>query len=128
MLALVATVAAAGCGGDAPPPAPAGCIVRVFFAPAAPRAAARALERRLVRDPHVERVTFVSKEQALRSMKRKYPELFDPPPPRNPLPDALRIRPKAATDVAAVLDGLRPRPRGVAKVNATRRCGSARSG
>jgi cell division transport system permease protein len=66
-------------------------------------------------NPLVDRISFISKAEALRREQKRLPELtknlaF------NPYPDAYEIRPKNADDLSAVRDQLRPLPVGVDEV------------
>ena len=66
----------------------------------------------------VGKITFVSKEEALKTAKREQPKLFRSGLlPYNPLPDAFQIRPKHADDLNTLRDQLRPLPAGVESVN-----------
>ena len=89
-LAAVAFVAAA-CGSSHRAVAP-GCV-RVYFDRHASRAVETAVTNRLRRDDRVAGVRFVSKQQALREMRRRNPDLFTTMKlPYNPLPDAVRVK------------------------------------
>jgi cell division transport system permease protein len=87
-------------------------IVKVDFKtkPQATRAQENAVVRSLASNPQVNTWKFVSKEQALERMKKRYPELTRDLP-YNPLPDSLEITPTKAEyidDVAASLQPLQP--------------------
>ena len=47
----------------------------------------------LIKDPRVKKIVFVSKEQAQRTMAKKFPALYATPLPSNPLPDSWVITP-----------------------------------
>jgi cell division transport system permease protein len=59
------------------------------------------LARLVSESPLVKKVDFVSKEEALKTERRKHPELYKFVP-TNPLPDALKITPKRGDDVERV--------------------------
>ena len=91
---------------------------KVYFQEEATPAQETAVARRLQRDPRVKRVIFVSKEQALKDMKKKSPELFkDNVLPYNPLPDALTIVPTQGKYASGIRRSLQhPLPAGVKNV------------
>jgi cell division transport system permease protein len=68
-------------------------------------------------NPVVRKITFVSKTEALKIMKRRSPDLFKSGIAYNPLPDAYEIQPKRAEDLDALRAELRPKPAGVDSVN-----------
>jgi cell division protein FtsX len=124
-VAAAAFVAAtAGCG-VAREAAPARCVVRVYFCTAstcsrpARKAQVSALSSRLRRDPDVYSVRFVSKREALRIMRKQYPdETADLP--WNPFPDSLRVRPVKDVAPARIARRIRPGEKGVHAVNVSR--------
>src|SRR5919201_6763540 len=61
-------------------------LVKVFYDDGATSAQINAVRARLDADPRVKTVTFVSKDEALRRMKKRYPDLFKTALPSNPLP------------------------------------------
>jgi cell division transport system permease protein len=63
-------------------------------------------------NPYVKSVTFVSKEEALRQMKIKHPEIVAGLP-SNPLPDALEVKATKGENTAKIAQSLNPRPPGV---------------
>jgi cell division transport system permease protein len=63
-------------------------------------------------NPLVERITFISKTEALRREKKRLPQLTKDLT-FNPYPDAYEIKPKNADDLSKVRDQLRPLPAGV---------------
>jgi cell division transport system permease protein len=68
--------------------------VKVYFAAGATQAQEAAVGQSLRADKErVKRVTFVSKEQAEKQMRAKFPELYRTPLPSNPLPDAWIVTP-----------------------------------
>jgi cell division protein FtsX len=107
-LCLVLAGAVAGCGGDdgvrtftlaadgsttvvtlTLPPRDA-CPVAVFFALDAGATAIAALRRRLAADPEIDELHVLSRAQAMRDMRRRYPELVENLP-SNPLPASARF-------------------------------------
>jgi len=71
--------------------------VQVFFAGTATQKEEYAVGQKLRADTtHVKTVVFVSKEQAEKTMKQKYPTLFKTPLPSNPLPDSWVVTPVKA--------------------------------
>jgi cell division transport system permease protein len=68
--------------------------VKVYFAAGATQQQEAAVGERLRADKtRVKAVTFVSKEQAEKEMRAKFPELYRTPLPSNPLPDAWIVTP-----------------------------------
>ena len=65
--------------------------------------------------PLVKKVTFVSKEEALREMKTRSPALTSGLS-SNPLPDAFKVQPVTGEDTPKIAALLDPRPAGVQKV------------
>jgi cell division transport system permease protein len=61
-------------------------------------------------------IKFVSKEDALRIMKERTPELVENIT-SNPFPPSYEVRPRAAEDADEVVDRLTPLPAGVSKLN-----------
>ena len=57
--------------------------------------------------PHVKRVEFVSKQQALREERKRNPEAYDLLG-SNPLPDTFRLYPESPDDITAVRNALAP--------------------
>jgi cell division transport system permease protein len=100
-------------------------IVKVDFKtkPQATRRQESTVVNKLKANPQVRRIAFVSKEQALERMTKRYPELTRDLP-YNPLPDSLEITPTKAEyidDVAASLQPLQP---GVGSVQTGKRLSS----
>ena len=91
-------------------------IVRVFFDQSATNPQIEAVRAKLVARPDVAKVVFVSKEDALRRMREKHPELVKNLA-SNPLPASYEVTPKRAEEVEAVANSLEPPPAGVEKVN-----------
>jgi cell division transport system permease protein len=75
-----------------------------------------AVRQLLQADTRIARVDYVSKEEALRIMEKRNPEMV-----RglisNPLPDSFKVKPKRGEDVAAIARSLDPPPAGVEKVS-----------
>ncbi len=97
--------AAAGCGSSRR----ADCEVKIYFHTGVPRSAAIRLARELRADDRVAAIDLVTADEALRRMKKKFPDLVQRLP-SNPLPDALEVRPKRIGDAAAIVARLRPVP------------------
>ena len=76
-----------------------GVEVKVYFASGTTQAQEAAVGHRLRSDPRVKPggVTFISKAEALRIEKKKYPQYYANVP-ANPLPDAWQVRLKKAED------------------------------
>jgi cell division transport system permease protein len=71
--------------------------VHVYFQSNATPQQEQAVRFKLMNDPHVKTVTFVSKEQALQQMKHQFKKLFTIGLPHNPLPDSyIAVPTKAA--------------------------------
>ena len=71
--------------------------VKVYFAQTATPVQEYAVRQQLVKDhQRVKKVVFVSKEQAERTMAKKFPALYNTPLPSNPLPDAWVVTPVKA--------------------------------
>jgi cell division protein FtsX len=110
-VASLAIVVAAGCGGKHAA-GPAGCI-RIFFVPHASGAQIARVRRRLAElDDGVASIRFVSKQQALARMRRRYPE-FTYDMPYNPLPASLSVGPESRSDGQAIVRELEQKPAGV---------------
>jgi len=95
----------------------ADCRVRVFFRAGASPAKTRAVGIRL-RSVDGVSVRFVSKEEALEIMRRKYPDLAANLP-SNPFPDSYDVRTTYADSCAELRATLHPRPPGVDKSKAS---------
>lgn len=90
-------------------------IVKVFFQEDATAQQINAVRIRLESNELVNSVTFVSKEEALERMRKKYPDLVENLP-YNPLPASEEVVPKRGEDVEAIASSLSPSPPGVEKV------------
>jgi cell division transport system permease protein len=70
--------------------------VKVYFAQGTSQAKEYAVRQKLVHDPRVKNVAFVSREKAQQIMQKKYPTLYKTPLPSNPLPDSWVVTPTKA--------------------------------
>jgi cell division transport system permease protein len=91
-------------------------IVKVFFVQDATEQQINAVQSKALTFPETKSVVFVSKEDALKRMKERYPELTQNLS-SNPLPPAFEVTPKDADQVKALADRLQPLPAGVDKVD-----------
>jgi cell division transport system permease protein len=91
-------------------------LVKAFFVQDASETQINAVRSKLLTFPETKEVVFVSKEEALRRMKEKYPELTKNLS-SNPLPAAFEVTPKNADQVKAIADKLQPLPVGVDKID-----------
>ena len=94
-------------------------VVKVYFSPQATAVDKDNLARKLQQSQYVKPggIKYVPKEQALRQMKKKYPELVKNLT-SNPFPDTLEVTPNKAENVDALFTSLtKPKkPQGVDKV------------
>jgi cell division transport system permease protein len=92
-------------------------LVKVFYEQDATETQINAVRVRLdpASDPRIKSITFVSADEALRRMQKKFPELTADLP-SNPLPPSHEIVPVHAEDVDAIAASLKPTPPGVDKV------------
>ena len=74
-----------------------GVLVKVYFAADTSDKDEYSVGQALKRDPRVEHVTYVSKEQAFKTESKKLPELYKDVP-SNPLPDSWQVKLKNAED------------------------------
>jgi cell division transport system permease protein len=91
-------------------------LVKAYFAEDATPKQVDGLRMKLLANPKVKGVVFVSKEEALKRMRKRYPDLTENLT-SNPLPASLEIAPRNGRDVQEVSALLRPLPPGIAKVN-----------
>jgi cell division transport system permease protein len=92
-------------------------LVKAYFNDSATPAEVNAVYSKLKADPRVKDVVYISKDEALREMKRRFPDLFKTRLPSNPLPASERITPKRAEDIDAIAASLQhPLPSGVFRV------------
>ena len=80
-------------------------LVDVYVSNSANDSAVAQLEEELAATPNVERVEFISKEEALEKEREQNPEAYDLLG-RNPLPDLFRLYPDDPDQVAAIADHL----------------------
>jgi cell division transport system permease protein len=94
-------------------------LVKVYFAPKATLSQKNTLARQLQQNPYVKPggVTYVSKEQALKDMKKRFPQMVEGLA-YNPLPDSLQVQPKRGEDIDSLYTAIvKPKlPPGVSKV------------
>ena len=93
-------------------------IVKVFFEqqPEATEAQINAVGAKIQSFPETKTVVWVPKEEALKVMQTKYPQLTDGLV-GNPLPDAFEVTPNDADQVSSLANRLNPLPPGVEKVD-----------
>ena len=91
-------------------------IVKVFFAEEATDSQINAVRAKIVTFPETKEAVFVSKDEALRRMREKYPDLTENLS-SNPLPAAFEVTPKDADQVKTIADKLQPLPAGVDKID-----------
>jgi cell division transport system permease protein len=89
--------------------------VNVFFESDASDREINAVARKLQAMPEVEKLEFVSKEEALRIMKKRFPELTEAVA-SNPLPPAFKVTPTEAEQKEVIVAKLEPLPAGVDEV------------
>jgi cell division transport system permease protein len=82
-------------------------IADVYLKNDATKTDAARVQRVLEGTPHVKRVVFVSKQQALKEQKKRNPEAYELLG-SNPLPDTFRITPDRPDDITAVRNALAP--------------------
>jgi cell division transport system permease protein len=91
-------------------------IVKVFFVQDATEQQINAVQSKVLTFPETKSVVFISKEEALKRMKERYPELTQNLS-TNPLPPAFEVTPKDADQVKSLADKFQPLPAGVDKVD-----------
>jgi cell division transport system permease protein len=92
-------------------------IVKVYFAPGATEAQIRSVDSTLNNEPRfVKDVKFVSKEEALQRMEKRYPQLVKNLA-GNPLPASLEVTPTHAEFADDIELSLLPHPLGVDRIN-----------
>ena len=90
-------------------------LVKVYLSDSASAQQVNAVRERLESDQRVASVAFVSKEDALKVMEKKYPQLVENLP-GNPLPRSFEVKPTKGEHVAAISNSLAPAPPGVTEV------------
>jgi cell division transport system permease protein len=91
-------------------------LVKVYLSDTASDQQVNAVRERLESDrQRVATVTFVSKEDALKIMEKKYPQLVENLP-GNPLPRSFEVKPTRGEHVGAISSSLVPPPAGVSEV------------
>ncbi len=60
------------------------------------------MRQKIVADPRVKKVVFVSKTAAQKKMEQQFPDLYKTPLPSNPLPDAWIVTPRNPGDTPAL--------------------------
>ncbi len=93
-------------------------LVKLYFDPGAPPARVRAIRRLVESDERVESTRFVSREEALETMKRRYPDLVEGLA-ENPLPASLEVTTATVADAESLARDLGRMP-GVDHVKAAR--------
>jgi cell division transport system permease protein len=91
-------------------------LVKVYFVRDATPAQINSVRAQIQQYPETKTVVFVSKEEALKRMQAKYPDLVKNLVD-NPLPDAFEVTPKDANQVSALANRLSPPPAGVENVD-----------
>jgi cell division transport system permease protein len=98
-------------------------VVRVFFCTRmscgydATTPQINAVAAKLRADPRVKDFTFVSREEALKRMRKRMPQVFKVGLPSNPLPASEEVEPKRAEDAAAIYASFRQHSQGVETVS-----------
>ena len=90
-------------------------LVKVYFKDTATPAQVNAVRAKLGADTRVKSYVYVSKAEALKEMRQRYPDLTRNLP-SNPLPASERVTPKHAEDIDAISAEFQPLPPGVLKV------------
>jgi cell division transport system permease protein len=76
--------------------------VKVFFASTATREQEAFVFKKLKADPRVKTVSFVSKADAEKKMRKQFPQLYKTPLPSNPLPDSYVVTPLKASETPLI--------------------------
>ncbi len=90
-------------------------LVKVYFKDSAKAPQINHVGNLLHSDPRVKSYTYISKEDALRTMKKKFPDLVKNLS-YNPLPASYEVIPKKAEDITPITKSLTPPPPGVDNV------------
>jgi cell division transport system permease protein len=91
-------------------------IVKVFLVQNASTQQINDVKAKIQSFPETKNVVFVSKDDALAQMKKKYPDLTKNLV-NNPLPPAFEVTPRSADQVEAIASKLDPPPGGVDKID-----------
>jgi cell division transport system permease protein len=91
-------------------------LVKAFLVQDATPQQINEIKAKLLSFPETKSVVFVSKDDALERMKKKYPDLTKNLV-NNPLPPAFEVTPKSADQVEAIASKLDPPPAGVDKID-----------
>jgi cell division transport system permease protein len=91
-------------------------LVKVFFVEDATTPQVNAVRTKILTFPETKTAVFISKDEALRRMREKYPQLTENLS-SNPLPAAFEVTPKSADQVKTIADKLQPLPAGVDKID-----------
>ena len=76
--------------------------VKVYFQTTATSKQEWLVRQKIVADPRVKKVVFVSKAAAQKKMAQQFPDLYKTPLPSNPLPDAWIVTPRNPGDTPAL--------------------------
>jgi cell division transport system permease protein len=90
-------------------------LVKVYLTDSATDQQVNSVREKLESDNRIASVTFVSKEDALKEMEKRYPDLVENLP-GNPLPRSFEVKPTKGEHVGAISQSLTPPPPGVDKV------------
>jgi cell division transport system permease protein len=91
-------------------------VVKAYFTDEASQQQINALRVNLESDDRVKTVEFISKDDALKDMQKRYPDLTRNLS-SNPLPASFLIEPARAEDTRAIAQTLEPSPPGIQKVS-----------
>ena len=85
-------------------------LIKVFGVPEASDKEVKGLQGRLARTPHVDRVEFVSKQEALKILRQRLDDndIVEELPSGNPLPAAFDVYPDDADNLEAIRNDLQP--------------------
>ena len=93
-------------------------IVKVYFTQDASAPQINGVAAKLDKDPRVKSYTFVSKDEALARMKKRFPDLFKAGTlPSNPLPASEEVVPKRAEYAQAIYASFTPHSQGVETIS-----------
>ena len=85
-------------------------LIKVFGVPEASDKEVKGLQGRIARTPHVDRVEFVSKQEALKILRQRLDDndIVEELPSGNPLPAAFDVYPDDADNLEAIRNDLQP--------------------